>query len=437
MKTINRILLSFLGIMPMIASAAGESPYHAIVAADGSGNYRTVSEAIAAAPEGRTSPWRILVKSGDYDEFVVIPESKPFIHLIGQGKNSTAIRHKLNQGNRNMEAGRFANSTFWDYSCNNPEVDSPRKTSAVVWVNAPDFYTEGISYINDWGREAWSGPQALAFYGNADRHALKDCALISFQDTWRTPDRADTRTYARDCYVEGAVDYMYGGGDVMVENSTFYNVRSGSVIVAPNHHEEKWGYVIKDCVVDGNEEARDGRQKLGRPWQGNPRTVYINTTMLIPVAPQGWDDMGAIPAVFAEYNSRDRQGNPLDLSGRKTHFSTKSRKNTPALEGDAEKTRLTKEEADSYTYEAVIRPEEGWDPRAMMEPLPAVRNLTCTDGLLEWEPVEGAVGYVIFDGDDIIATVTGTSHRLDKVNRAIRIRPVNPAGSMGRTTLLR
>ncbi|MDE5828277.1 MAG: pectin esterase, partial [Duncaniella sp.] len=181
MKTINRILLSFLGIMPMIASAAGESPYHAIVAADGSGDYRTVSEAIAAAPEGRTSPWRILVKSGDYDEFVVIPESKPFIHLIGQGKNSTAIRHKLNQGSRNMEAGRFANSTFWDYSCNNPEVDSPRKTSAVVWVNAPDFYTEGISYINDWGREAWSGPQALAFYGNADRHALKDCALISFQ----------------------------------------------------------------------------------------------------------------------------------------------------------------------------------------------------------------------------------------------------------------
>ena len=147
--------------------------------------------------------------------------------------------------------------------------------------------------------------------------------------------------------------------------------------------------------------------------------------------------MGAIPAVFAEYNSRDRQGNLLDLSGRKTHFSTKSRKNTPALEGDAEKTRLTKEEADSYTYEAVIRPEEGWDPRAMMEPLPAVRNLTCTDGLLEWEPVEGAVGYVIFDGDDIIVTVTGTSHRLDKVNRAIRIRPVNPAGSMGRTTLLR
>lgn len=437
MNKLNRILLSFLGVMPLVAAAAGDSPYHAVVAADGSGDYRTVSEAVAAAPEGLTSPWRILVKSGDYDEFVVIPESKPFIHLIGQGKNSTAIRHKLNQGGKSMEQGRFENSAFWEYSCNNPEVKSPGRTSAVILVNAPDFYTEGISYINDWGREAWSGPQALAFYGNADRHAIKDCALISFQDTWRTPDHADTRTYARDCYVEGAVDYMYGGGDVMVENSTFYNVRSGSVIVAPNHNEEKWGYVIKDCVIDGNEEARDGKQKLGRPWQGHPRTAYINTTMLIPVAPQGWDNMGALPTIFAEYNSRDRQGNLLDLSQRKTHYTTRVGKDgSPAKEGDA-KALLTKEEADAYTYEAVIRPEEGWDPRAMMEPLPAVKNFTCTDGLLEWSPVDGAVGYVIFDGDDIIATVSGTSHRVDKVNRALRIRPVNSAGSMGRMALLR
>ena len=136
MNKINKILFPFLGLMPLIASASGESPYHAIVAADGSGDYRTVSEAVAAAPEGLTSPWRILVKSGNYDEFVVIPESKPYIHLIGQGKNSTAIRHKLNQGQQNMEGGRFANSAFWEYSCNNPDVKSPGNTSAVVFVKA-------------------------------------------------------------------------------------------------------------------------------------------------------------------------------------------------------------------------------------------------------------------------------------------------------------
>lgn len=436
MKMIKRFITTFAALLPLAAMAMQDSPYHAIVAADGSGDYKTVGEAIAAAPTGLTSPWRILVKSGDYEEHIVIPADKPYIHLIGQDKSNTAIRLKHNHGGKAMESGRFDSSAYWEYSYRNPDGKCAGMDKAVVVVNAPDFYTDGISYINDWGREAWSGPQALAFYGNADRQAFKDCAFISFQDTWRTPDSADTRTYARDCYVEGAVDYMYGGGDVLVENSTFYNVRSGSVIVAPNHNGEKWGYVIKDCVIDGNEEARDGKQKLGRPWHGNPRTVYLNTTMLIPVAPAGWDDMGAVPALFAEYNSHDRQGKPLDLSARKSHYKTRPGKDGSVREGDS-KTQLSREEAEAYTYEAVIRPAEGWDPRAMMSPLPAVKNLTCTDGVLAWDAVDGAVGYVIFDGDEIAGTTTATSMPLNKVNRAIRVRPVNEAGSMGRMALLR
>lgn len=435
MKMTKKLIITLAGLLPMAAMAMTDSPYHAVVAADGTGDYRTVNEAIAATPAGRTAPWRILVKSGNYEEHIVIPADKPYIHLIGQDRKNTAIRLKHNHGKQAMESGRFDNSAYWEYSYRNPEGKCAGMDIAVVVVNAPDFYSEGISYINDWGREAWSGPQALAFYGNADRQAFKDCAFISFQDTWRTPNNADTRTYARDCYVEGAVDYMYGGGDVLVENSTFYNVRSGSVIVAPNHNGEKWGYVIKDCIIDGNEEARDGKQKLGRPWHGNPRTVYINTTMLIPVSPEGWDDMGAIPALFAEYNSHDRQGNLLDLSNRKSHYRT-NRKDNNSLEGNS-RTQLTQDEAAAYTYEAVIRPSDGWDPRAMMTPLPAVSNLTYADGVLNWDAVDGAVGYVIFDGDDIIGTTTGTSMPITKVNRAIRVRPVNEAGSMGRITLLR
>lgn len=434
----KKIILTVVGMMISTSLfAIKTSPYHAVVASDGSGDYKTVSEAIAAAPAGLTSPWRILVKSGDYDEQVVIPAEKSHIHLIGQGKSSTAIRHKLNQGKQDMERGRFSNSTYWDYSFRNPDGVNAGMKSAVIVVDAPDFYSDGISFINDWGREAWSGPQALAVYGNADRHAFKDCAFISFQDTWRTPDDADTRTYARDCYVEGAVDYMYGGGDVLVENSTFYNVRSGSVIVAPNHNGEKWGYVIKDCVIDGNEEARDGKQKLGRPWQGNPRAVFINTTMLIPIDPKGWDDMGAIPELFAEYNSHDRYGNQLDMNGRKSHYSTKSRKDMETVLSGDSRTQISKEEADKYTYDAIIRPEEGWDPRTMMAPLPAVKNLTYSDGLLRWDAVDGAIGYVIFDGDKIIGTVTDTYMPIEKIDRALRVRAVNAAGSMGRMTLLR
>lgn len=430
-------IATLLALAPLSVWAAAPSAYDAVVAADGTGDYTTVSQAIQAAPEGRTEPWLILVKKGDYDEHVEIPATKPFIHLIGQGRASTSIRFKINHGKQDMEAGRFSKSGFYGYSKNNPDGPCAGMEGATVYVGAPDFYTEGISYINDWGREAWSGPQALAFYGNADRQAFKDCAFISFQDTWRTPGAPDTRTYARDCYIEGAVDYLYGGGDLLLERSTFYNVRSGSVIVAPNHNGERWGYVIKDCVIDGNEEARDGRQKLGRPWHGHPKAVYLNTTMLIPVSAAGWDDMGAVPELFAEYNSHDCQGRPLDLSGRKSHYSTKGRKKgDTTLEGSCP-VSLDSVQASRYTYEAVIRPEEGWDPRAMMAPLPAPAGLSYDGSVLSWNQVPGARGYIVLDGDRIIGTPASPRLPIGCIARAIRVRAVNAAGSPGLSSLLR
>ena len=94
-------------------------------------------------------------------------------------------------------------------------------------------------------------------------------------------------------------------------------MRRGSVIVAPCHKTAKWGYVFRHCTIDGNAEAaRDAKTKLGRPWHDSPRAVYIHTTMRIPLAPEGWTEMCAIPALFALYDCRDAQGIPVDLSRR-------------------------------------------------------------------------------------------------------------------------
>lgn len=49
-----------------------------------------------------------------------------------------------------------------------------------------------------------------------------------------------------------AVDYFYGGGNAYVEKTTFYNLRSGAVIVAPSHGAgTRWGYIFDHCTVDG------------------------------------------------------------------------------------------------------------------------------------------------------------------------------------------
>ena len=64
--TMKKIIISHAFLAVCSIMMAQESPYNAIVAADGSGDYKTINEAISAAPEGRTAPWLILVKKGDY-----------------------------------------------------------------------------------------------------------------------------------------------------------------------------------------------------------------------------------------------------------------------------------------------------------------------------------------------------------------------------------
>lgn len=425
----HRLFLTVGLLIPVMAH--GGSPFKSIVAADGSGDFTSVQAAVDAAPSGLSEAWPILVKAGDYNELISIPADKPFIHLIGQDPANTVIHYMINQGGKPEEHVRYDKTTYWKWSFRNPESDNFGKGPAAVMIHAPGFYAEDISFVNDWGAESTSGPQALAMHSDADRVALSGCVLRSFQDTWRTPNDDSCRNYARDCRIEGAVDYMYGGGDVFVENSTFYNLRSGSVIVAPSHGPDtRWGYVIRDCVIDGNAQSADGRQKLGRPWQGAPKTVFINTLTFIPVTPQGWDNMGVIPAIFADYNTRDREGNTPDMSLRKSVYKTRAKGDRPVYEASCCNS-ITPEEAATYTYDNVIRPSEGWDPRAISAKLPAPEGLKLENGRLSWLPVEGAAGYIVFDGDRIVATATDTEIAIPEVRNSLKVKAVNRFGAKG------
>lgn len=338
-----------------------DSLYHAVVAADQTGDYTSIQEAIDNAPQYCRAPYRVLVKNGDYNEVVLIPREKSFIHLIGQDKEKTRIHFKLNvQSAPKLDSKSYKTDTAaWRFSVHNPQAAVYRFPGAVVSVNSDDFYAENISFINDWGFEQRSGPQALALRIQADRAAFNNCIFRSFQDTWMTSTRKpNDRVYVYNCWVEGAVDYFYGGGNAYVEQSTLYNLRSGSVIVAPSHTEEtRWGYVFKHCTIDGNSAAADGKLKLGRPWHDRPKAVFLYTRMNIQVSSEGWADMGGIPEIFAEYKSIDSTGKAIGPENRKTHFTNRNN------ETGISKAALTDSEAASYTYEKVIMGNDRWDPR--------------------------------------------------------------------------
>lgn len=85
-----------------------------VVAADGSGNYKTVSEAVAAAPEKSSTRYVIRIKAGVYRENVDVPKKKTNIMFLGDGRTSTIITASRNvvDGSTTFNSATVGKSKF-------------------------------------------------------------------------------------------------------------------------------------------------------------------------------------------------------------------------------------------------------------------------------------------------------------------------------------
>lgn len=357
--------------------------FDAVIAKDGTGNYTTFNAAISAAPTGRTQPWLIFVKKGTYTEHVDIPSTKPYIHIIGQERDSVIITDS-------RLSGAYQDSTVY-----------PVSTGATVVVNAADCYFENITFENKFGYEKLIGPQALALYTLNDRIVLNNCWLRSYQDTYLTSyNRIADRHYLKNCRIEGAVDFIYGGGDVFFDKCLIYcNRPANGYIVAPSHQVgTAWGYVFSNCTIDGTSPTYT--TYLGRPWHDAPKASFFNTITKINIYPTGWfDHMSAIPAVFADYNTMDADGNLTDMSARISNYWYVS--GTDTIRGTA-RNSYTSAEAAAFTLKNVLSGSDNWDPVSIVETTENPTNVINTNGTITWDATKYAICYVIIKDGKVI-----------------------------------
>ena len=390
---------AFEGVEIMFTTMDRQQPearvYDAVVAQDGTGDYATVQAAVDAAPANLVKPWLIFIKEGTYNEHVDVPADKPYLHFIGQGRDKVKIADdKLCGGDNALH------------------VD----VGATFVAKSSDLYFEGISFVNTYGVEQNAGPQALALNTKADRVVFNNCGMYSYQDTWITPSESDCRGYVKNCFIEGAVDFIYNNGDYFFDGDTLNIVRkSGGYIVAPSHDaDSKWGYVFMNNVITAPGVPSETDVWLGRPWHNQPKTVFINTKAEVTIPAAGWHDtMGGIPAIFAEYNTMDADGNPLDLTHRNNYYWYTDG-NGQKVEGYA-KSVLTDEEAATYTIENVLRGTDNWQPELMTEacaaPAPVADKAA---GVITWEAVPYAICYVITKDGKVEGFTTETRCAYDE-----------------------
>ena len=88
-----KLKLIFLYLLVQLPFITCVAQYNIIVATDGSGNFKTVQEAINSVRDNQSSRTTIFVKKGVYKEKVILPSSKINVSLIGENVDQTIISY--------------------------------------------------------------------------------------------------------------------------------------------------------------------------------------------------------------------------------------------------------------------------------------------------------------------------------------------------------
>ncbi|MGC4072077.1 MAG: pectinesterase family protein [Nibricoccus sp.] len=323
MKLVTRTAFLF-AVVVFGASVLRAATPDAIVAADGSAQYKTVQAAINAAPQTTTreQPWTILVKAGTYKEVVYIQREKRFVHLVGEDASKTVITYSLNAGAIGPDGEKIG--TF---------------RTPTVQIDADDFTVENLTLENAAGATG----QALAVRVDGDRVIFRGCRFLGWQDTILI-NRG--RQYFENCFIAGATDFIFGGATAWFENCELHIAGNGFITAASTPPDAKFGYVFNRCRITAI--SPEVKTYLGRPWRSYASTIFLRTEMAPVVRTEGWQNWGKPEREktvrYAEYAST---GEGAPASGRVAWAKA-----------------LTDAEASAITLENVLGGTDNWRPAA-------------------------------------------------------------------------
>ncbi|KAD6794827.1 hypothetical protein E3N88_05723 [Mikania micrantha] len=240
-----------------------------VVAADGSGDYTTVSAAVAAAPSSSSSRYVIRIAAGVYRENVNIPSGKRNLMFLGSGRTSTIIT-----GSRSVAGG---STTF---------------NSATVAAVGAGFLARDITFQNTAGP---SGEQAVAIRVGSDLSAFYQCDMIAYQDTLYVHSN---RQFYINCFIAGTVDFIFGNAAVVFQDCDIHARRPGpnqrNMVTAQGRSDpnQNTGIVIQKSRIGATSDLRPVQGSfptyLGRPWREYSRTVVMQSVISDVINPAGW-----------------------------------------------------------------------------------------------------------------------------------------------------
>ena len=260
------------------------------VAADGSGDYTTINEAIQHFRAYSPIPLKLILKKGVYREKVLIPHALCNLTIEGTNRDSTII-------------------TFDDYSgklfseCVTSNTDQRKHTtftSYTLAIYGNDIHLINLTIRNTAGRVG----QAVALHVEGDRITVDQCNLLGNQDTLFTGNDTSRQWYTN-CYIEGTTDFIFGPATALFQDCEMRSLSNSYITAASTPQGKFFGYVFDRCRLTAAAEVT--KVYLGRPWRKYARTVWIHSQMGTHIHPAGWhnwnDPQNERTAFYAEYQN--------------------------------------------------------------------------------------------------------------------------------------
>ena len=310
-----------LGLLLLLVAVSGtwaqERQDTIVVSRDGTGNFRTLQEAIESARAFMDYTVTIYVRNGVYKEKVIVPSWVENIDIIGEDRDKTIITYDDHANINKM-------GTFRTYT---------------VKVEGSDITFKNLTIENN----AAQLGQAVALHTEGDRLKFINCRILGNQDTIYTGAKF-TRLYFKDCYIDCTTDFIFGPSTALFEDCIIHSKRNSYVTAASTPKEAKYGYVFKHCKLT----AEPGVDKvyLGRPWRPYAYTLFIECELGKHIVSAGWHNWGKQSneetARYMEYKNTGEGAN--------------------ASERVAWSKQLTKKEAEAVTVDAIFRTQSNWNP---------------------------------------------------------------------------
>jgi len=297
------------------------------VAADGSGDFQTVQDAVSAAPDEPqgSKAFVIHIKPGIYREVVTVAAQKGAVDFEGEDAATTTITGSNTA--LTLDAG-----------------GKPMGTSktATVFVLDNDFSASNITFENSAGNHG----QALAISVSGDQAAFRKCRFLGWQDTILV---AKGRQYFEDCSIAGVTDFIFGGATAFFQRCHIHCLSNGYITAASTPQDHPFGFVFANCVVTAEPGVRT---YLGRPWRPYASVTFLNTQLPDAIIPAGWENWhNTENEKTARYAEWDSTGTGANAAARVPWSS-----------------QLTDAQATAITVDKVL---EGWNPA--VEPAPAAQ----------------------------------------------------------------